>query len=222
MIIFKRWQFKTALLMVLGMTSTVSVPILTSTSAIAGKQPYIVGQFSQSSRVIVAAGTTIPVRYGAAERIIITPKEKASVTLIVAKNIRSNSGRILIPVGSQVKGQLKPVSGGTQFFAQELIFANSSKRLPIDARSEIIAQTRTVNARTNPNILTDAAIGAGAGALLGGIFGGKIRTSQVLAGGGIGGGVAALERGKKETELVVLDPDTDLHLTLQVALVNSR
>lgn len=112
------------------------------------------------------------------------------------------------------------MSGGTQFSAQQLVFAKSSTRLPIDARSEIIAQTKTVNARTNPNLLTDAAIGAGAGALLSGIFGGKIRAGQVLAGAGIGSGVAALERGKKEAELVVLDPDTDLHLTLQATLVN--
>jgi hypothetical protein len=221
MIIFKRWQFKTALLMVLGMTSTVSVPILTSTSAIAGKQPYIVGQFSQSSRVIVAAGTTIPVRYGAAERIIITPKEKVSVTLIVAKNIRSNSGRILIPVGSQVKGQLKPVSGGTQFFAQELIFANSSKRLPIDAVSEIIAETKTINETTDSNIIKGAAVGAGAGAVIGKIFGGRIKLGQVLAGAGIGALPELLGRSRKETELVVIDPDTDLHLTLQSDLVGS-
>ncbi len=62
MLISKRWQSKTALLIALGMTSTAAVPILFSSPAMAGKQPYIVGQlFSQSSRVIVAAGTTIPV-----------------------------------------------------------------------------------------------------------------------------------------------------------------
>jgi len=70
--------------MALGMTSTAAVPILISSPATAGKQPYIVGQlFSQSSRVIVTAGTTIPVRYDAAERIIITPKETAPVTLTI-------------------------------------------------------------------------------------------------------------------------------------------
>lgn len=186
----------------------------------AGKQPHIGGQlFSQSSRVIVAAGTTIPVRYDAAERIIITPRETAPVTLIVAKNIRSNSGRILIPVGSQVKGQLKPASGGTQFFAQELIFANSSKRLPIDAVSEIIAETKTINERTDPNILRGAAVGAGAGAVIGKIFGGRIKLGQVLAGAGIGALPELLGRSRKETELVVIDPDTDLHLTLQADLV---
>lgn len=210
-----------ALIMVLSMTLTVAVPILLSTPAMAEKQPYIIGQFTQSRRVIVEAGTTIPVRYDAAERIIITPKETAPVTLTVAKNIRSNSGRILIPVGSHVKGQLKPAFGGTQFFAQELIFANSSKRLPIDGVSEIIAKTKTINERTDPNILRDAAVGAGAGAVIGKIFGGKINLGQVLAGAGIGALPELVGRSPKETELVVIDPDTDLHLTLQADLVGS-
>lgn len=219
MLIYKYRQSKTALLTVLGMTLTVAVPIL-STPATAGKQPYPVGQlFSQSSRVIVAAETTIPVRYDGAERIIITPKETAPVTLTVAKNIRSDSGRILIPVGSQVKGQLKPVSGGTQFFAQELIFANSSKRLPIDAVSEIVAETETINERTDPNIIRGAAVGAGAGAVIGKIFGDRIKLGQVLAGAATGALPELLGRNSKATELVVIDPDTDLHLTLQADLV---
>lgn len=154
MFISNYWQSKTALLLVLGITSIVAVPILISNPAVAG-EPYIVEQFfSQSPQVIVTAGTTIPVRYDGAETIIMSPKETVPVTLTVAKNIRSNSGRILIPVGSFVKGQLKPVSGGTQFSAQQLVFANSSNRLPVDALSEIIAQTKAVNARTNLNILT--------------------------------------------------------------------
>lgn len=222
MLISNRWQSRIALLVALGMTSTAALPILVSTPAMAGKEPYVIGQlFSQSSRVTVPAGTTIPVRYDNAEKLIIHPKETAPVTLIVAKNIRSNSGRIMIPAGSQIKGELKPAAGGTQFFAQELIFSNSGERLPINAISEIITATQTINERTKPNILTDAAIGAGAGALLGGIFG-SIRPGQVLAGAGIGGGIAALERGRKETKLVVIDPDTDLHLFLRADLVSSR
>lgn len=221
MLIYKRWQSKTALLTALEMTLTVAVPIF-STPATAGKQPYLVGQlFSQSSRVIVAAETTIPVRYDGAERIIITPKETVPVTLTVAKNIRSGSGRILIPMGSQVKGQLKPASGGTQFFAQELIFANSGQRLPIDAVSEIVAETETINERTDPNIIRGAAVGAGAGAVIGKIFGDRIKLGQVLAGAAIGALPELLGRSRKETELVVIDPDTDLHLTLQADLVGS-
>lgn len=215
-----RWQARTALIVALGMTSTTALPILVAPSAMAGQAPDIVRQLlSQSSQVLVSAGTTIPVRYDQTEKIIITPKETAPVTLIVAKNIRSASGRILIPVGSQVKGQLKPAAGGSQFVAQELIFGKSGQRLPMDAVSEIIAATQTITERSDPNIFTDAAVGAGAGALLGAIFGGRVRPGQVLAGAGIGTGVAALDRGRKQTQLVVVDPDTDLHLFLRADLL---
>jgi hypothetical protein len=218
-----RWQSGTALLVALGITSTAAVSILLATSAMAGQEPYTVGQLSQS-RVIVPAGTTIPVRYDEAEKIIVTSKETAPVTLTVARNIRRpSSGEILIPVESQVRGQLRPVSGGSQFFAQEVIFSNSGQRLPIDAISEIIAPIATVTQKTKPSILQDAAIGAGAGAVLGAIFGGRVRLGEVLGGAGIGAGVSALQGGQqKETKLVEIDPDTDLHLFLRTDLVLRR
>jgi len=101
-----------------------------------------------------------------------------------------------------------------------LIFSNSGQNFPIDAVSEIIAETETINERTDPNILRGA-VGAGASAVIGKIFGGRIRLGQVLAGAGIGVLPELLSRSRKETELVVIDPDTDLHLTLQVDLVRS-
>lgn len=211
---------RTTFFIALGMTLVVGATTTISTSVMAEKKPCSVRLISQSSQVILTAGATIPVRYDAAESIVITPKERVPVTLIVATNIRSNQGKILIPKNSQVKGELKPVSGGTQFFAQELIFPNSGQRLPIDAVSEIIAETRTVNETTKPDIFRDVAVGAGAGALLSGIFGGRINLGPILGGAAAGAGVAELDRGRKQTELVVIDPDTDLHLTLQADLVS--
>lgn len=81
MLLSTRWQSRTALLMALGMTSVAVVPILISAPAMAGKEPYVVGQrFAQSSQVIIPAGTTIPVRYDKAKRIIVTPDETTPVT----------------------------------------------------------------------------------------------------------------------------------------------
>lgn len=217
--IFRLWYSKSTSFIALGIASVVGTTITISTPAMADKEPYNVRLLSQLSQVILTAGATIPVRYDNAERIVITPKERVPVTLLVAKNIRSQQGSILIPKNSQVKGELKPVSGGTQFFAQQLILSNSNQRLPIDAVSEIIAETKTVNETTNPNIFKGVAVGAGAGALLGGIFGGRINLGTILGGGAAGAGVAELDRGRKKTELVVIDPDTDLHLTLQADLV---
>lgn len=216
MLISNRWQSKIALLMAVGMTSVASVPILTSAPAIAG-EPYVIGQSSRS-RVIAPAGTIIPVRYDKAERIIVATNETLSLTLTVAEDIRSSSD--LIPAGSQIKGKLQPVKGGTRFFAQELILRNRSQRLPINATSEVITTTETISERTNPNILRGAAIGAAAGAVLTEIFG-DIDLGGVLAGAGVGAAAEVLLRGRKEkeVEVFVVDPGRDLDLTLKNDLV---
>ena len=213
-----RWQSRTALLMALGMTSAASVPILSSAPAMAVSEPYVVGQlFSQYSQVTIPSGNTIPVRYDKAKKIIVTPDETASVTLTVAADIRSRQGRILIPAGSQVEGELRPVEGGTQFFAQELILRNRDQRLQIDATSPVITKTETINEKSDPNILRGAVIGAAAGAVIGEIFGG-IDLGEVLAGAGVGTVAELLLRGRKEVEVVVVNPNTDLDLTLQDGL----
>jgi len=221
MLIYNRWQSKTALLMALGMTSTAVVPLVISAPAVADSPPYhVVGQFSQSSRVILPAGSRIPVRYDEAERIIVTPRETASVTLTVAENIRYR-GTTVIPAGSRIEGELRPASGGTQFFAKELIYRNG-RRLPINARSQVITDTETIAKGSNPNILRGAAIGAAAAAVLSEIFG-SINLGTVLTGAGVGAlGELLLNRGRREVEVVVVDADTDLNLTLQKDLVRSR
>ena len=215
MLIFNRWQSKTALVMALGITSVAVGPIINSDPAMAGKEPYVVGQRPESSQLIIPTGTTIPVRYDKAKKIIVTPEEKAPVTLTVERDIRSNGGRILIPRGSQIAGELQPASGGTRFVAKELILSNRRQRLPINATSEIITETETINEKTNPNLLRGAAIGAAAGAVIGEIFG-NIDLGEVLAGAGVGAiAELLLRRDSKEVEVVVINPDTDLDLTLQ-------
>jgi hypothetical protein len=221
MLFYNRWQSTTALLMLLGMTSVAAVPIIVSAPAMAGEEPYVVGQRSRSSRVILPAGTIIPVRYDKAEKIIVAPKETVPVTLTVAEDIRSSSERIVIPAGSQIKGKLQPAEGGTQFVAQELILSRR-QRLPIEATSEVITTTETINKRTGPDILRGAVIGAVAGAVISEILG-DVDLGEVLAGAGIGVGAEVLRgRKEKEVEVVVVDPDTDLDLTLEEDLVRSR
>lgn len=219
---YHRWQSKTVLPIALGIFSLASVPLPFSLPVMAVS--YTTDKLARSPSVIIPAGTTTPVRYEQAEKIIMTPRETVPVTLTVAKNIRSEprTGRILIPAGSQVKGELKPVSGGTQFVAKQLILANSDRSLPIDAVSEIVAETKTIDAKPDPDLFKNVAVGAGAGAVLGGIFGGRVHLGQILAGAGVGAGVSELERHRhKESQLVIIDPDTDLHLTLQADLVSS-
>jgi hypothetical protein len=157
----------------------------------------------------------IPVRFDEAEKIVVTPEETAPVTLTVAQDIRSSSGTILIPTGSQIEGNLQPTDGGTQFVAQNLILKNSRQRLPIEATSKVITETETIKKGTDTSgILKSAAIGAAAAAVLSDILG-DIDLREVLGGAGLGAIAGLLLGGREEAEVVVVYPDTDLDLTLE-------
>ncbi len=216
MLVFHRWQSRTALLIVLGMTSTAAFPALIASPATAGSEPYIVGQvYSQTESFTVPSGTAIPVRYDEAEKIVVTPNETTPVTLKVAEDIRSASGAILIAKGSQIKGNLRPTRRGTQFVARELILTNSNQRLPIQATSRVITERETLKKGADTgNILKGAAIGAAAAAAISEVFG-SIDVAEVLGGAGAGAIAGLLFGSRRETEVIVVRPETDLNLTLQ-------
>jgi hypothetical protein len=219
MLISHSWRSKTALLIALGMTSMTAFPILTMASATAVPKPYSIAQLFSQSSVVVPAGTVIPVKYDEADKIVVAPDDKTPVTLTVAANIRSASGTILVREGTQIKGELRPAEGGTQFVAQELIFPNTNRRLPIDATSRTITERETIKKGANVgSILTGAAVGAGAAAALSEIFG-DIDAIKVIGGAGAGALAGWLLGGRRQTEVIVVRPDTDLDLTLQSDLV---
>jgi hypothetical protein len=230
MLLFNRWQSKTAFLMAMGITATAFVPFLISTPAIADSQSVEIAQlFPESrdesrefSRGVVPRGTIIPVTYDRGKKIIVSPEETADITLTVAEDVESESGRIAIPAGSRIAGELRPADGGTQFVAQDLILEGRDRRYPIEATSREITDTEIINKRSNPDILRGAVIGAAAGAVLGEIFGG-IDLGEVLAGAGVGvlGEVLLRGRKEKEVEVVVVRPDTDLDLRLEEDFVVS-
>jgi hypothetical protein len=215
MLISMRWKSNIAALTAMGMVSTLVFPMVHSMPAIAITPPlYNVAQLFRQSRVVVPSDTTIQVRYDEAERIIVMPDETVDITLTVATSVRSAAGTTLIPAGSTIEGQLRPTSEGTQFFSSEIVFP-SGQRYQIDAASDPITETETITRRTSPDILRGAAIGAAAAAVLAEIFG-SIDLIEVIAGAGLGALGAVLIGGRRESvEVVVVEPETDLDLTLQ-------
>lgn len=215
MLVSNCWQSRLALIAVLGIASTAVVPLV-STPATAVLSATSSQLLAQSSRNVVEAGTTIPIRYEKAERIVVTPEENTSVTLTVASNVRSEGGNVIIPAGSQIEGELRPASGdGTQFVAKEVTLANSKQSFPIDATSEVVTRTETITKGSNPDFLRGAVVGAGAAAIISEIFGG-IDIEEVLGGAAVGvAAEALLNRGRRDVEVVVVYPERDLDLTLQ-------
>jgi len=181
--------------------------------------PYIVGQATPTTpatpqAVRIPSGTTIPVRYDQAERILVTKEETAPVTLTVAQNIVTREGTVLLPAGTQVVGELRPAEGGSQFYAQELVSANG-QRTKIAATSEVITRTERIRKGVNVgNIAKNAALGAAAAAAISAVTGDRaIATEEVLGGAGIGT-LVGLFLGRDSVDLIAIDPDTDLQLTL--------
>lgn len=196
--------------------------LVSSGQADAISSPYIVGQrppVNTPTQVRIPSGTTIPVKYDQAEKILVTPDETAPLTLTVAQNITTSQGTVLIPAGSQVVGELRPAEGGSQFVARELILT-SGQRITLDAESEVITTTETIRkGASTGTILKDAALGAAAAAGVAAVTGDRaIATEEVLGGAGIGA-LIGLFLGRDSVTLIRIDPNQDLNLTLGADLV---
>ena len=204
----------TSLLLAISLTTTLAVPLLIPTSpAIAQRFPHSL----QRDRIL--AGTIIPVRYDQAEKIVLTPEESMKLTLQAAQDIRTVNGRVWIPAGSDIKGQLRPIRGGSQFVADEVIF-DTGKRFRLDANSDIITRTETIRQGASAgDILKGAVIGAAAATALAGILGDKaIATEEVLGGAGLGA-IAGVFLGRSKVDVIVIRPEEDLYLSLQSDIV---
>lgn len=215
----------TAWVLSLGLITTSLLPPIAA-PAIAQSTPSqgrLLTQFAPT-QVRIPAGTYIPTRFTKAERIVVTPEETAPVELIVTSDIRSSLGTILVPAGSTIRGELRPVGNneGTQFVAKTIVIRNSNREQAINAVSTVINRRETIKKGTNTrSILTGAAVGAAAAAVIAGITGDRvIEIAEVLGGAGLGALTGWLVRGRRTAEVIIVEPNQgDLDLTLQSDLI---
>jgi hypothetical protein len=221
---FYRWKTGTVALMTMMMSTSAIAPMLILSPANA--------QFRTSQNrtrdITISSGARIPTTYDK-DKILVAKGETTNITLKVASNITDSQGNVLIPRDSKIKGKIQPSNRssqkGAQFVAQEIEFPSGEKR-NISATSDVITRTEKVQrgAKTG-EILTDAAYGAGAAALISLITGNKkIEVGEVLGGGGAGALASILLR-KSNSELISIDPQNDLTLRLTSSLtvsVNNR
>ncbi|MBW4491528.1 MAG: hypothetical protein KME26_00155 [Oscillatoria princeps RMCB-10] len=217
-----KWQSKTAVLMALAISAAAGAPMLASAPAAAKGRPYQTGQWNAPrptySTVSVPYGTVISVTYDEGDKILLKRDETMPLTLKVAENITSPSGSVLIPAGSDIVGQLQPAEDGSQFVAQELVLRNG-RRLRLDARSEVVTKTEKIDRGASTNqVLKGAVIGAAAATAIAAITGDRaIATEEVLGGAGLGA-IGGLVFGRKKVELISINPENDLDLTLRSPL----
>lgn len=177
--------------------------------------------FNRSIRI--ASGAVIPTNYVKAPKIVLAPDEKMVATLNISNNIRSGDNRLLIPAGSTVEGEFRPASitlngkeeKGTRFYARTLVFPNGSSMM-LDATSDLITRKETINKGLNTtSILTGAAVGAGAGAIISAVTGNRqIGWGNILIGTAAGAVGGLLTNGQNKAEVVVVNTESDLGLRL--------
>ena len=210
---FNSYKSGTAALMALAIVTGATAPIVTTTPASAQLFP----QQQQTTQISIPTGTSIPVRYEQAEKIVVSPNETMPLTLKVAANIVNRSGSVLIPQGSLIVGELQSANGGSQFVAAELV-TYQGRRQPINATSKVISTTQVSRGANTGNILKGAAVGSAAAAAIAGLTGNRnISAGEVLVGTGAGA-VGGLLLGRKKADVVVINPDTDLDVTLRSSL----
>ncbi len=74
----------------------------------------------------VSAGTRIRVEYPGSDQIVLRRKESRDLTLTVARDVKDSRGYIVIPAGSRIEGELRPVEDSTRFVADRLILTDGA------------------------------------------------------------------------------------------------
>jgi hypothetical protein len=211
---FNTLALQTLVWSTLALTTTNTLLLPETASAQFQRQP---GNRPEA-RLVIPAGTPISVEHDKAEKIIVAPNETMPLTLKVSRDVMTPlGGRTLIPKGSRIIGELRPIDGGAQFVARELV-RSVGPSLELDATSDVVTTTEEIRRGSDKNsILEGALIGAAAASILSEIFG-DIDLLEVIVGGGVGAATGAI-LGRKETTVVVIEPDRDLTLTVNSDLV---
>lgn len=146
-------------------------------------------------------------------RIVLRRDERLNLTLIVDENVRDDRGRVAIPRGSLIEGELRPSNRGIRFVADELILRNG-RRYDIRAESDVIySDDRYADRRSGNNSIVTGAARVILGSILGGRLGDNI--------GNLGNILNddTFRRSRDRDQLVVIYPDQDLDLRLRSDLV---
>ncbi|MEA5581905.1 S-layer homology domain-containing protein [Nodularia harveyana UHCC-0300] len=189
--------------------------LVSSNQASAIVSPYIVAlQPTGAISVTIPQGTAIPIKYDQAEKILVTKDETAPLTLTVDQNVVTQEGTVVIPAGSRVVGKLQPAQGGSQFVADKLVLT-TGEEYPINASSEVITKTETIRKGTSTNtILRNTVLGGGAAAAVSAVTGDRAVATEEVLGGAVIGGLFGLFFGRDRVELISIEPNTDLQMTI--------
>ncbi len=192
-------------LLTAAVVALAGIPLVAST-------PVVAQQLFELGTYRLQQGTVIPVGSLNSEAPeYFYPDTVYPLELAVTQGIYDSQGRLVIPAGSRIYGQMEPAPGGSRFIGTSIVIGGRTYSLR--ASSNIIHDEKDPRQYSGDAIVGDAAIGAAAGALLGALTGG-VSVGNVLGGAAVGvvvGNVTA-------PQVVVLRPGQSLNLTLEAPL----
>lgn len=175
-----------------------------------------------SNHLILPVGTQIPVKYDRAEKILLTKEETITITLKVSTNIINSNGTIVIPDGSEIVGKIEPTGKGSQFLSHKILIKLENQTYleqSLDAISQVITKLETIIKGVNfEEILKGAIVGQKAEKLIAS-FREYNRNRRTELDSAELEALAGWLLGAETLELVSINPEKDLDLTLRSELV---
>ncbi len=114
-------------------------------------------------------------------------------------------GGLNIPAGSTIRGQYVPAEGGLRYVADSVIV--NGRAYNLNARSGVLETLKDPRDTESGSVAEDAGIGAGAGLVLGEIFG-DAGIGEIVGGAAAGAAVGNLTA----DQVVVIEPDQPINL----------
>ncbi len=172
-------------------------------------QPIQQQPFELQTTLLLRSGDLIVASYASSERLYVAPGETRPLNVVLDTPLRDAQGNMVVPAGSILEGQFQPVSGGTQFVSRAVTVNGLS--YPLYAQSGVIPLQRDPRQTSGEAILQDALIGAAAGAVLSGIFGSRVISTERVLGGAAAGAVIG---NVTAPNVSVIEPGAPLNLTV--------
>ncbi len=163
--------------------------------------------FQLRTTLLLRSGDLIQAVHRSAEPLLLAPGETRAISLSLETPLRDIYGNTVVPAGAILEGQFQPVSGGTQFVSRALVFNGQS--YPLYAQSQVIPLRKDPRHTSAEAIVQDALIGAAAGAILGGLLGDRVISTEKVLGGAAAGAVIG---NVTAPEVAVIDANASLTL----------
>lgn len=154
--------------------------------------------------VLLPSGAVLSLRYQGEETLNLSSDYPLQEVLVVDRDVQDQSGRVIVPAGSQVIGRFETGSSGSEFIAQAISI--NGQNFLLNGRSDKLSGDRQPSRN---HLIQNSAIGAVAGTLLGAVTG-----IGLVAGIAAGAATSAATTYLTAPQPAVIEPDRVVEVRL--------